>query len=288
MLASRPGFHHDRRCDHISPISSAVAADVKPSARDRRKSRIGSRKENAAKVATAARMNVHPSALSGINPIDNGTLGQRVYAELRDFLMVGGVGPGEKVTLRQLTGAFGTSLMPVREAVARLAAEGALEVLPNRAIRVPVMTKARFREILRLRLALEGMAVEQAAARIDTRALDELVALNRAFSEEMRRKRNDSARMFRANKEFHFTVYRAAAMPVLLGIIENMWLQIGPVLHFSLGVRGREATSRFAPDCHDRLIEALRRRDGAAGREALAGDLGGAAELILRLGNLPE
>jgi DNA-binding GntR family transcriptional regulator len=233
-------------------------------------------------------MNVHPSALSGINPIDNGTLGQRVYSQLRDFLMVGGVQPGEKVTLRQLTSAFGTSLMPVREAVQRLAAEGALEVLPNRAIRVPVMTKARFREILSLRLALEGMAVEQAAERAGAGVIAELEALNGTFSEEMRRKRNDSARMFRANKEFHFTIYRAAAMPVLFGIIENMWLQIGPVLHFSLGMRGREATSRFAPDCHARLIRALRRRDGAAGRDALAGDLGGAAELILRLGNLPD
>jgi DNA-binding GntR family transcriptional regulator len=233
-------------------------------------------------------MNVHHPALSGIHPVDNGTLGQRVYSQLRDFLMVGGVQPGEKVTLRQLTSAFGTSLMPVREAVQRLAAEGALEVLPNRAIRVPVMTKARVREILRIRLELEGMAVDEAAMRIQSDVIKQLETLNDAFTEEMRRKRNDSARLFRANKEFHFTIYRAAEMPVLLGIIENMWLQIGPFLHFSLGVRGREMTSKFAPDCHLRLIRAMRQRDGAAGRAALAGDLGGAAELMLRLGNLPD
>jgi len=52
-------------------------------------------------------MNLQPD-LSGLQPIDAGTLGQRVYSELRDFLMVGGVPPGEKVTLRQLTTAFGT------------------------------------------------------------------------------------------------------------------------------------------------------------------------------------
>ena len=89
---------------------------------------------------------LHPD-LSALHPVDGGTLWQRVYSELRDFLMVGGVPPGEKVTLRQLTTAFGTSLMPVREAVQRLAAEGALEILPNRAIRVPVMTRARVNEI---------------------------------------------------------------------------------------------------------------------------------------------
>ena len=70
-------------------------------------------------------------------------MGGACTIELRDFLMVGGVQPGEKITLRELTSAFGTSLMPVREAVQRLAAEGALEVLPNRAIRVPLMTRAR-------------------------------------------------------------------------------------------------------------------------------------------------
>ena len=111
-------------------------------------------------------MNIETPNLSGLHAVDSGTLGHRVYTELRDFLMVGGVKPGEKITLRQLTSAFGTSLMPVREAVQRLAAEGALEVLPNRAIRVPIATKAGVREILKVRLMLEGLAVEEAAARI--------------------------------------------------------------------------------------------------------------------------
>jgi DNA-binding GntR family transcriptional regulator len=232
-------------------------------------------------------MNLQHAALSGLQPIDSGTLGQRVYNELRDYLMVGGVQPGEKVTLRQLTSAFGTSLMPVREAVQRLAAEGALEVLPNRAIRVPLMTKARVHEILRIRLTLEGMAVDEAAQRIQPDTIKQLEALNDAFNEEMRT-HHESARMFRANKELHFAIYRAAEMPVLLGIIENLWLQIGPFLHFALGLRGREAMSKYAPDCHHRLIEAMLQRDSTAAREALAGDLRGAVELMLRLGNLPD
>ena len=232
-------------------------------------------------------INLHHSALSRLNPVESGTLGKRVYDELRNFLMVGGVQPGEKITLRQLTSACGTSLMPVREAVQRLAAEGALEVLPNRAIRVPVMTKARVKEILTVRLMLEGMAVEEAAARIQVSVIEQLEELNETFSKEMRR-RDDSSRLFQVNKEFHFTIYRAAEMPVLLGIIENMWLQIGPFLHFSLGVRGREATSQFAPDSHKRMIRAMRQRNAVMGRKALASDLGGAVELMLRLGNLPD
>ncbi len=228
-------------------------------------------------------------ALDGnhINPVDTETLGKRVYNELRDFLMAGGVQPGEKVTLRQLTGAFGTSLMPVREAVQRLVAEGALELLPNRAIRVPLMTRARVAEILRIRLALEGMAVEEAARIIRPETIEHLEALNHAFSEDMKTNEN-TGRQFRVNKEFHFTIYRAAEMPVLMGVIEKMWLQIGPFLHFSLGVRHREEGSKYAPDCHNRLIQALRQRDGKAGCEALAGDLRGAVDLMVRFGNLPD
>jgi DNA-binding GntR family transcriptional regulator len=232
-------------------------------------------------------MNVVAPDLSGLHAVESGTLGQRVYGELRDFLMVGGVKPGEKITLRQLTGAFGTSLMPVREAVQRLAAEGALEVLPNRAIRVPIMTKAGVREILRVRLMLEGLAVEEAAVRIDPATIVQLEELNAAFTQEMRR-REDSAQLFRVNKEFHFTIYRAADMPVLLGIIENLWLRIGPFLHFSLGVRGREATRKFAPDSHRQMIRAMNERDGGLGRAALESDLAGAVDLILQLGNLPD
>ncbi len=232
-------------------------------------------------------MNIQNPALPGLNAVEIGTLGQRVYSELRDFLMVGGAQPGEKITLRQLTSAFGTSLMPVREAVQRLAAEGALEVLPNRAIRIPVMTKARVREILQLRLMLEGLAVEQAATRIEPAVIAQLQELNDAFMLEMRR-REDSAKLFRVNKEFHFTIYRAAEMPVLLEIIENMWLRIGPFLHFSLGVRGREAARKYAPESHKRMIRAMRQRDGKLGRAALASDLGGAVELMLKLGNLPD
>ena len=72
---------------------------------------------------------------------------------------------------------------------------------------------------------------------------------NAAFTEEMQTPDTDPGRLFRANKEFHFTIYRAAQMPQAVTMIENLWLRIGPVLHFSLGYRGREATSKFAPGC---------------------------------------
>src|SRR5579863_5105990 len=68
----------------------------------------------------------------------------RVYQELRRALIAGVFLPGQPVTLRQLVKSLGTSIMPVRDAVGRLIAAGALEMLPNRSVIVPLMTRRKF------------------------------------------------------------------------------------------------------------------------------------------------
>jgi DNA-binding GntR family transcriptional regulator len=229
-------------------------------------------------------------SLAGIAPVESGTLGQRVYSGLRDYLMAGQLQPGQKLTLRDLAAALRVSPMPVREAVRRLAAAGALEMLPNRRIRVPVVTKARFRELLRIRIAVEGLAVEEATRRIRMDDVDRMEELNKVFAAEMQRRQADGVRLFRINKDIHFILYEAAGMPMLLPLIEGLWLRIGPVLHLSLreranaNARGRNP----APNWHKRMILGLRRRDAAAARRALIGDMTSAGDQILAEGNLPD
>jgi DNA-binding GntR family transcriptional regulator len=238
----------------------------------------------------APALQVIHGSLAGISPVETGTLGQRVYAGLRDYLMAGQLQPGQKLTLRDLAAALSVSPMPVREAVRRLAAEGALEMLPNRRIRVPVVTKARFRELLRIRIAVEGLAVEEASRRIRMDDVDRMEGLNREFTAEMQRRQADGVKLFRINKDIHFLLYEAAGMPMLLPLIEGLWLQVGPVLHLSLrqranaNARGRNP----APNWHKRMILGLRRRDAGAARRALVGDMTSAADQILAEGNLPD
>src|SRR5215204_92865 len=103
------------------------------------------------------------TALTSIGRIERVTLAERVYAELRDLLMAGELAPGQKMSLRSVAETLGVSMMPVREAVSRLVADQSLEVLPNRAVRVPLMNLARFRELTTVRLAVAGFAAEPAA-----------------------------------------------------------------------------------------------------------------------------
>ncbi len=230
---------------------------------------------------------VTPS-LSGIHPVESGTLASRVYRELREFLMAGQVQPGKMLTLRELSAALGVSPMPVREAVHRLAIEGALESLPNRRVRVLIVTRDRFRELLEIRLSVEGLATEKASRRILDRDIDRIEELNRDFAAEMARSGPDPALLFRLNKELHFVVYKAADAQDLLGIIEGLWLKVGPLLQFSLRLRANSRGRNPAPDWHARLIRGLRRRDPIAARRALEGDLSSAADQILAQGNLPD
>src|SRR3990167_6021733 len=93
-------------------------------------------------------------------------LQEQLYQNIRAGLLSGRFQPGERLKIRDLAAAWGTSPMPVRAALQRLVAEGALEGEQQRSLRVPAMTRERFQQITQVRLSLEGLAVELAAARI--------------------------------------------------------------------------------------------------------------------------
>ena len=103
----------------------------------------------------------------GFEPVSGRiTVQDGVYQQLRHALMVGSFDPGQVLTIASLAEAFGTSNMPVREALRRLAAENALEISQNGSACVPVVTRARLDDLCRARLAVEGLAAELGAPRL--------------------------------------------------------------------------------------------------------------------------
>ena len=214
------------------------------------------------------------------------TLGRRVHSHLRELLMSGELAPGQKMSLRSVAETLGVSMMPVRQAVAQLVADRSLEMLPNRAVRVPLMTRSKFKELTTVRLAVEGFAVEQAAR---SRAATDLAAMRRfedAFEEEARNPHPRAEHAVRANKELHFAVYRATGLPTLVGIIEGLWLKIGPVLNLDLKLSPERLRTGGAVECHRRLLEAVEAREPAGARAALVADITGAARFIESTGRL--
>jgi DNA-binding GntR family transcriptional regulator len=221
-----------------------------------------------------------------VTPLARHTLSADVYAQLRDLLTNGRVMPGEQLSLRSIAEALGVSVMPVREAVHRLVAEQALEFSSNRALRVPTMTVSEFREITRIRSNLEGLATAEAALLFDAAGLQDIEALHERFSREISLKRPDASRLIAANKDFHFAIYRQASMPMLLKMIESLWLRIGPILNYDLRTGTSRVTEQIPADHHGRLLAALNEKDAAAAVEALHADIEGAADYIVSAGVL--
>jgi Transcriptional regulators len=143
-----------------------------------------------------------PAALNLVEPLERQTLGERAYARLADLLISGRLAPGEKLSLRAAADVLGVSIMPVREAVSRLVADRALEVTPNRAVRVPLMSAAQFRDLTRVRIAIEGHAAAQAALHRDKRDLVSIARAEQAMRAESElptpdcRARSNSTRPF--------------------------------------------------------------------------------------------
>ena len=226
--------------------------------------------------------------LEALPTIERRTLGDAAYAQLRELLMSGRVGPGERLSIRKLALAFGVSMMPVREAVTRLVADRALEVAPNRAVRVPVMTTAQFRELALIRIEIEGFAVERAAhARTDA-SLRHIALAEQAFRLEAAKKRPDRSRAVALNKNFHFSIYDASGLPALVEIIGGLWLKIGPIINLDLRENADRLAGGGAVRFHAEALAAIERGDGAAARAAIAADISGAAQFILSKGGLVE
>jgi len=216
------------------------------------------------------------------------TLRDRAYDGLRDLLIAGQLAPGEKLSVRELARELGMSPMPVREAVQRLVAERALEVRPQSAVRVPLMTRADFIELTTIRLNLEGMAAQIAAGQITPTEFAHVRRYHERFRSSARRSRPNASVVIRANQHLHFAIYQCARMPTLLRLIEALWLRIGPVLILDLRSSPRRLHTLAAHECHEHLVTALDHRDGGAARRALISDIESAAAYILSLNQLPR
>ncbi|WP_374392006.1 GntR family transcriptional regulator [Tabrizicola sp.] len=210
---------------------------------------------------------------AALAPVGRDTVQDRVYQELRRALVGGLFAPGQVLTIRQLADALATSTMPVRDAVGRLITEQALEILPNRSIRVPPVTADRIADLLRARVLIEGEAMALAAARMTSPQVASIRAIMLEW-EEMRLGGNPETvdREVTLNHAFHFEIYRSSGSAVLLPMIESLWLQSGPFTRaaiYAFSEAGANDAARF----HHDIVAALERGDPEAARSALVADI---------------
>ena len=245
---------------------------------------------------------VGPSALeSAVGKVSRETLADRVYNDVKELFLSGQIPPGERLTLRGLAAAVGTSPMPVRDAVSRLVSEKALEMLPNRSVQVSWPTHSRFEEIVLIRCNLEGLAAELAATRRSEAELNNIRDYAVAFERSADPSSPKPLDAIQTNRLLHYAVYDAARMPILKQMIEGLWLQVGPIFAATI-IAALESGKSWQPSpsrtqrrskaqeselmagthrWHTALVQAMTEGDGPAARKAIAADIAGAADMIV-------
>ncbi|MCB2160283.1 MAG: GntR family transcriptional regulator [Rhodobacteraceae bacterium] len=212
-----------------------------------------------------------------MEPVAHVTLQERIFRQITDLILNGEIAPGEIITIQSLANAFGVSTMPVREALIRLTANGALTTVTGRTVGVPKLTLAQLKELRNVRKEIEGLAATWAAINATGPQIDRM----RRLCDDLEKAVNseDVKAYLRLNREFHFAVYGLAQSPTLVTLIETLWLRISPYFNL-LHESGNYVISNTH---HRKLLEALETNQPAQAREAVASDIQDAYAVLATL-----
>lgn len=204
-----------------------------------------------------------------LNPLPDGAgaAHDRLYRSLRSRIMHGELSPGVPLTLRGIGADYGVSMTPVREALRRLVAEGALSLSSSGRVATPELSNERIEELAALRSLLEPELAIRALPRAHLALIDRMETINRAIAEQIAK--HDASGYIRTNLEFHRTLYLRAQAPAMLAMAETVWLQLGPTMRALYGRLNRTEVPRN----HRIIVAALRAGDEPGLRLAVRADV---------------
>ena len=211
-----------------------------------------------------------------VMPKETGVLGKapsdsrsdQVYWQLRHALLSGAIPAGKRMTTRGLAEEMNVSGTPAREALGRLVAEGALDFGSDRTVQVPLLTASQVDEIYDARILLEGLLIEAAVPKRTDAQIRRLESIHKSHVVAISGGNyRDSARL---NFEFKFEIYRAAAKPIIMRLIEGLWLRTGPHIQLVYSPSGdADIILRF----HREALSALKAGDTVRTKSAMMRDL---------------
>jgi len=220
--------------------------------------------ESSASLSKVARLRLH----------------ETVVERLRNSIIEGGLAPGAKLNERELCETLAISRTPLREALKVLAAEGLVDIIPNRGASVAEMSTAEIREMFELMSGLEAFSGELACARIRADELAELKALHYAML--ACHARQDLPGYYAKNSQIHDRINLAARNNAL----RQTYLAVNRRLQ-ALRFRSNYQPAKWEKAIreHSEMIEALEARDGRRLSEILRQHLLEKRDAVLQLGS---
>jgi DNA-binding GntR family transcriptional regulator len=208
--------------------------------------------------------------------IPRAALHEQVAHRLRQMLVESRIPPGAKLNERELAEVLHVSRTPLREAIKMLAAEGLVELLPNRGAIAVELNEADILNTFEVMAGLEGMSGELAAQRITDAELAEIRAMH--FEMMAAWTRRDLSNYYRLNSLIHEAINRAAKNPVLTATYRQVNARL-QALRFRSN-QDEEKWKRAVKE-HEKMVEALAERDAAAMRQVLMDHLRHKREVVL-------
>lgn len=189
-----------------------------------------------------------------------GNTPEMIANALRSAILQGRFRSSEPLRQDRIAEEFGTSKIPVREALVQLRAEGLIRFSPNRGAVVSELSQEEVDEIYTMRIALETKALERSIPGLRPADLIRAQGVLDVMDTE-----DDQTRWSELNWEFHATLYQAARMPRLLNTIEVLHNNVARYLVIYLKSLRAQPTSQKE---HRSILDSVRRKktDEAVGR----------------------
>jgi len=182
---------------------------------------------------------------------------EKVMAGIREMLLEGKLAPGTRIDQIQLARRFKVSIVPIREALARLASVGLVELVAHRGVFVTPVSAGELVDLYTLRELLEEQAARLAVNELTEQDLD---ALEWTANEmEAAARKQDVERFLALNRKLHFTLYRATKRRHMLKLIEQLWDLSSRYAHLQLHAVPERAAQSLAEI--RTIIGGCRRRD---------------------------
>ncbi len=182
-----------------------------------------------------------------------------ISLRIRDDIVGGALGFGERLTIDALAGRYGVSHMPVREALRELQGEGLVQIEPNRGARVRSIDSGFVENLFEIRTALEVMMARRAASRCTQTDIAQLHAIEERLEQHIAS--GDHASVLAENHRLHQVINGCAANVDALPIIDKHWTLLAALWrHYGYG---QDRFTGVAND-HRHLIGALALHDQEA------------------------
>jgi DNA-binding GntR family transcriptional regulator len=209
---------------------------------------------------------------------------EKAYRLLREKLMAGELEPGQRLVNRQLATEFGISVIPLREAISRLASEGLIQQIPGSGSFVRSTDEREMEELITFRACIESGAAAEAAANISARQLDSLrhyieewEALAKKIAERSDQQATNSQirRWMEIEEAFHTAIVEASRNRFLAGASRDhqVLARFFEAESQRSGLTAEDAAK--TSEGHRRLLEVIATGDPDAARQEMARHLAG-------------